>query len=50
MYPSYCLAIIDTSSPHAIWVGESRNNARTVQDLRSMLLRSEFSDTAGPVC
>lgn len=50
MYPSYCLVVSDKSSTHAIWVGESRKRANNLQDLRSMLVRSEFSDTAGPVC
>lgn len=51
MYPSYCLAIMDTSSSsNVVWVGESRKEADTVRELRSMLSGGEFSDTAGPVC
>ena len=50
MYPSSCLAVMDYSQKRAIWVGESRKKAETVEELRSMLTTGQFADTAGPVC
>ncbi|MGC1267197.1 MAG: hypothetical protein WA853_13000, partial [Candidatus Acidiferrum sp.] len=50
MYPSSCLALMDYSQKRAIWVGESRKKATTLEDLRSMLSTDQFADTVGPVC
>jgi hypothetical protein len=50
MYPSYCLAVMDYGSKSMVWVGESRNVARSLSDLRFMLSRGLFEDTGGPGC
>lgn len=50
MYPSFCLAVIDYADTRCIWVGECRKKATSLADLRSMLLRRQFGDTAGPTC
>ena len=50
MYPSSCLAMIDYNQRKAVWIGESHQKARSVEELRFMLSRKQFTATAGPVC
>jgi hypothetical protein len=50
MYPSTCLAVIDYSQKKTIWVGESVDKARSLSELRLMLSRQQFRDSAGPIC
>lgn len=50
MYPSYCLAVMAYGHQPKVWVGQSRKEAATVEELRAMLRREEFTVTAGPVC
>jgi hypothetical protein len=50
MYPSYCLAVMDHTNGRMIWVGEARKQANGIEELRSILLRSQFEDANGPVC
>jgi len=49
-HPSYCLAEMDHTDRKMIWVGEARQKADGIEELRSMLSRGQFVDTNGPVC
>ncbi|SRR6266705_1250252 len=50
MYPSFCAAVIDYKEMKAVWIGESRKRAMTLQELRSMVVKGQFRDTGEPAC
>ena len=49
-HPSYCLAAMDQQNRKTIWVGEAREEAKSLDQLRSFLSGNKFDDSAGPVC
>jgi hypothetical protein len=42
--------VMDYAEGKTLWMGESRKAVRTLDDLRFMLSRGLFYDTAGPAC
>src|SRR5260370_1311878 len=50
MYPRFCLAVIDTEHTKTLWVGEARERARDLEQLRGMLLHGDFDDKRRPEC
>ncbi|MBZ5700713.1 MAG: hypothetical protein LAN84_02570 [Acidobacteriia bacterium] len=50
MYPRFCLAVMDNIHGKMLWVGESRKQARHLEELRLMLLRNDFLGTTEPTC
>jgi hypothetical protein len=46
MFPSFCLAVIDTGG-HKIRVGEYRQAAKDLRELRQMLFQHRFADGSG---
>jgi hypothetical protein len=46
MFPQFCLAVIDTES-HKTKVGEYREAAKNLRELRQMLLQHRFGDGGG---
>jgi hypothetical protein len=50
MYPSSCLAVMELIQKKTVWVGESADKARSLDELRFILTHQRFRDSAGPVC
>lgn len=49
-YPSSCLAAVNYSSGRTIWVGVTRQDARDLRKLRSLLSKHQFYDSGGRDC
>lgn len=50
MYPRFCLAVIDRAQKKVVWLGESSKEARSIGELRRMLLSQQFCDSRCPDC